>query len=125
MCQGGQPYTGHPASGILRALAPSRPGLERLAAMVRRIAATVKGQVQGVGYRYFAIRRAEDLGLVGYAKNLPNGDVEVVAEGNEEDLGKFIVALQRGPSSAFVREVKVDWMPATGEFGRFDARYGA
>ena len=93
--------------------------------MVRRIAATVKGQVQGVGYRYFAIRRAEDLGLVGYAKNLPNGDVEVVAEWEEEDLDKLIAALQRGPSSAFVREVKVDWMPATGEFGRFDARYGA
>ena len=90
--------------------------------VTRRIAAIVRGRVQGVGYRYFAIDHAERLGLVGYAKNLPNGDVEVVAEGEEADLKEFIALLERGPSAAFVREVKVDWMPATGEFRGFSAR---
>ena len=86
---------------------------------MRRIVATVCGRVQGVGYRYFAIDRAEALGIVGYARNLPNGDVEVVAEGGKAELESFIAALKRGPSAAFVREIKVDWMPATGDFKTF------
>ena len=47
----------------------------------------VSGRVQGVGYRYFVLREAERLGLAGFARNLPDGRVEVVAEGAEEVLG--------------------------------------
>jgi acylphosphatase len=79
--------------------------------------------VQGVGYRYFAIARAEALELVGYVRNVPNGDVEVVAEGEQENLKTFIEALKQGPRSAVVQNVVVVWLPATGEFKDFRVRW--
>lgn len=84
-----------------------------------RLRAVVKGTVQGVGYRYFALRQAGALGLTGYVRNLPNGDVEVVAEGDESDINLFEKELRRGPSGAFVREVVSVRLPAVGEFSDF------
>ncbi len=77
--------------------------------MKRRIVALVSGRVQGVGYRAFARRKAQELGLSGYAENLPDGRVEVVAEGDEEDLKLFIEFLKRGPRLAQVEAVEVTW----------------
>jgi acylphosphatase len=57
--------------------------------MTKRIRAVVKGTVQGVGYRYFAVNQAGAMGLVGWVRNVPNSDVEVVAEGDEEKLERF------------------------------------
>lgn len=65
----------------------------------------VEGRVQGVGYRYFVRREAERLGLVGYARNLPDGRVEVVAEGDPADLARLESALSVGPRQAEVRDV--------------------
>lgn len=65
----------------------------------------VTGRVQGVGYRYFVLREAERLGLAGFARNLPDGGVEVVAEGPEEALGELEARLRRGPSFASVAAV--------------------
>ena len=87
-----------------------------------RIDAIVRGSVQGVGYRYFVIDRAEELGIVGYARNLPHGDVEVVAEGDRTSLESFIAVLKQGPYSASVSEVKVERTAATGEFSFFGIR---
>ena len=67
--------------------------------------AIVKGRVQGVGYRYFVIHVAREIGLKGYVKNLMDGDVEVVAEGPEEDLEKLIKALWRGPAFSNVEDI--------------------
>jgi acylphosphatase len=58
---------------------------------------TVSGIVQGVGFRYFIARIAKDLGLTGYAKNLFNGDVEIVAEGRNEFLEELIKKAKEGP----------------------------
>ncbi len=77
--------------------------------MKRRLVALVSGRVQGVGYRAFARRKAEELGLSGYAENLPDGRVEVVAEGEEEDLKVFLEFLKRGPRLAEVRAVEAEW----------------
>jgi acylphosphatase len=66
----------------------------------------VLGVVQGVGFRYFAHRAAERLHLSGYAKNLPDGRVEVYAIGTAEDLVKLRSVLERGPWGASVSEVK-------------------
>ena len=88
-----------------------------------RLHAIVKGLVQGVGYRFFVIRRAELLGLTGWVKNLPDGTVEVVAEGDRELLEELVKELRRGPSAAHVTDVIVNWERYTGEFRNFDVRW--
>jgi len=81
---------------------PSAPGPGRLG---RRF--VVSGRVQGVGFRYFVLRHAQALGLGGWTRNLPNGDVEVRAWGDETVLGKLAVELARGPRSAKVTNVDI------------------
>jgi acylphosphatase len=81
---------------------------------VTRIVALVSGNVQGVGYRAFAQRKAQELGLSGYAENLRDGRVEVVAEGPREDLEQFLRFLRQGPRLARVDQVEVQWGEATG-----------
>jgi acylphosphatase len=65
----------------------------------------VEGRVQGVGYRYFALKEAEALGVAGFARNLPDGRVEVVAEASEEVLQDFEARLREGPGFARVQGV--------------------
>ncbi|TFU18170.1 acylphosphatase [Thermus tengchongensis] len=79
-----------------------------------RLVALVKGRVQGVGYRAFAQKKVLELGLSGYAENLPDGRVEVVAEGPKEDLLVFLRHLQEGPRLARVEGVEVQWAEETG-----------
>jgi acylphosphatase len=66
----------------------------------------VTGRVQGVGYRYFVMREAAALGVTGFARNLPDGSVEVVAEGDEGVLADFEGRLRKGPSFARVSHVE-------------------
>ncbi len=66
----------------------------------------VSGRVQGVGFRYFAQRRAEELGLNGWARNLDDGRVEVYAAGPAERLSDLAAALHMGPRMAEVRGVE-------------------
>jgi len=68
----------------------------------------VKGRVQGVGYRYFAERCARERGVTGYARNMWDGDVEVVAQGDPKTLDAFGHDLRRGPRSARVDQVIED-----------------
>ncbi len=81
--------------------------------------AVVQGRVQGVGFRFFAERAARELGVRGWVRNLPDGSVEAVAEGDDEALATFIERLQRGPLSSRVDRVDVAEAPAQG-FERFD-----
>lgn len=87
-----------------------------------RLRAIVQGRVQGVGFRYFAQEQAIALNLTGWVRNLWDGNVETVAEGPRIQVEKFLAALNRGPRSAYVREVSVEWQPATGEFKDFRVR---
>lgn len=82
----------------------------------------VSGRVQGVGYRWFAQRAAERLALVGYAANLPDGRVEVVAEGEPHALEEFAKALARGPSAAHVTGVVSEPVQGTQSFTTFSTR---
>ena len=68
----------------------------------------VKGRVQGVGYRYFVLRCARERGLGGYARNLWDGDVEVLAQGSPEALDALEADLRRGPHAAHVANVTRD-----------------
>ncbi len=67
----------------------------------------VKGQVQGVGFRYFTHRVAQELGVRGRVKNLPNGTVEVHAEGDEGPMEQFLTGIKMGPSLGFVKDIEV------------------
>jgi len=67
----------------------------------------IYGRVQGVGFRHFTYRVALGLGILGYAKNMSDGSVEVMAQSNsKEKLGEFQKRLSEGPSFARVRDIK-------------------
>jgi acylphosphatase len=78
----------------------------------------VSGMVQGVGYRYFARRVAQRLGLSGYAKNLPDGRVEVYAVGSVSKLAEFRAELERGPQGASVAGVSEEEGAPNSEFAK-------
>ncbi len=82
-----------------------------------RLTALVSGTVQGVGYRLWVQRYARDLNLVGYAENLLDGRVEVVAEGQQADLDRLLHWLRRGPPHARVSDVQTQYSEATGITG--------
>ena len=86
--------------------------------------ALVRGCVQGVGFRYFVMDRAEALGLVGYVRNMPDGrTVEVVAEGPKDTLETLVRTLSRGPRGSVVEVVDTHWGPPTGQFSVFEVRH--
>lgn len=84
-----------------------------------RFHAIVKGYVQGVGFRYYVVDTAVPLGLTGWVRNLWDGDVEVIAEGERGALEKLLAVLRRGPRAAHVSGVNVDWGEYKGEFSSF------
>ena len=81
------------------------------------------GEVQGVGFRYYALSQAESLGLTGWVRNRADGSVEVLAEGSRPELEAFVDALWKGPSGASVRNVHMEWGPASGTFERFQVTF--
>lgn len=83
----------------------------------------IQGLVHGVGYRFFAVEQAKNFNVRGYAKNLPNGNVEIVAEGDEGAIKGFIEQLRIGPSSAHVSAVDIEWTDSEFGFTGFDIRY--
>lgn len=80
---------------------------------------TVEGLVQGVGYRWFAERRARELNISGTAENLDNGHVFILAEGKKTDIEELILSLWAGPSFAKVTNVRTIWNPYSGRFAGF------
>ncbi len=80
---------------------------------------TVYGHVQGVYFRAFATQHAQDLGLTGYARNLPSGEVEVYAEGDQEQLEQLLERLKEGPPRARVDRVMTEWGAYTGRYSDF------
>jgi acylphosphatase len=84
-----------------------------------RLHAYVTGRVQGVGYRFFVLEAAHDLAIVGWARNLPDRRVEVVAEGERSRLEKLAASLLEGPRGAHVTDVDIEWIAPTGEFDAF------
>ncbi|HYR83941.1 MAG TPA: acylphosphatase [Terriglobia bacterium] len=79
----------------------------------------VRGRVQGVGYRYFALEAAERWGIRGYVRNLPEGEVEVHAQADESALESFKQELERGPGMARVTEIVENDLPVSGSYSSF------
>ncbi len=86
--------------------------------------AIVTGRVQGVCFRAETVATARKLGLSGYAKNLPDGTVEVVASGDEKALHDLEAYIHEGPTLARVDRVDADWTDQTPTGGGFNIRYG-
>jgi acylphosphatase len=68
----------------------------------------VRGRVQGVGFRFFALQQAQRWGVAGWTRNLPDGRVEIIAEGDSRALDEFVSGVRRGPEGAQVQEVRVE-----------------
>lgn len=75
-----------------------------------------------VGFRYFTVRNAEQLGVKGYVRNLACGDVEVVAQADSRTLNEFIDIVKKGPPSARVTDAQVDYQSEE-KFSDFSVRY--
>jgi len=91
---------------------------------VARLEALVHGRVQGVGFRYYTLRFATGLGLLGWVANEASGRVRVIAEGPRQGLERLLEALREGPPGAFVEHVDEVWAPPTGALDPFAVRPG-
>ena len=80
----------------------------------------VRGRVQGVGFRYFAIRAARACGVVGTVRNMSDGSVEAVAEGSAASVAEFRRALERGPSYSHVTTVEEFDLQPTRRYSDFE-----
>jgi acylphosphatase len=83
----------------------------------------ISGMVQGVGYRWFVMRKANEYGLKGYVRNLYTDDVEVEVEGNKGLIQDFIEDLRIGSRSAQVTDMKIQWKDYQGKYKNFDIRF--
>ncbi len=80
---------------------------------------TVSGRVQGVGFRYYVVECAQNLGINGWVRNTWDGKVELAAEGPRPDLEFLRERVRQGPPASFVTDVQESWEPADGKFSRF------
>ena len=85
--------------------------------MTRRVVALVSGHVQGVGYRWFVRSLAAKAGVAGSARNLPDGRVEVVLEGADDDVAGIVAALDGPDAAGSVSGVEARDEPAQGSTG--------
>ena len=83
----------------------------------------VRGRVQGVNFRYFTQKNAIRLGIRGYVKNLPDGGVEIVADGEKAAINQFVAILWKGPPAARVDTVNVEERPFCAEFTTFSIEF--
>ena len=79
----------------------------------------IAGLVQGVFFRATMCKKALDLGINGWVKNLPDGNVEALTEGEEEKISEIVKWCKIGPKNAHVKEVSVSYEPSNGEFTEF------
>jgi len=82
----------------------------------------IYGLVQGVGFRSFLKRKAEELGIRGYVRNRVDGSVEAVLEGEEENIARLLILALRGPPAARVEKLSVKPMKTKEHYERFEIR---
>ncbi|MBI5874060.1 MAG: acylphosphatase [Candidatus Omnitrophica bacterium] len=90
--------------------------------MIRRLHVKFSGRVHGVGFRFTAEAVASRLNLTGWVKNLHSGEVEIVAEGQEEDLKKFVSDIE-GQFSTYISDKEISWEEPSSEFKEFGIRF--
>ena len=87
--------------------------------MMKRMSVLFSGTVQGVGFRFTADRIARHFDVTGYVRNLPNGKVELVAEGEESVLKDFLKAVSESVMSSYIRDIQAEWTEPQGNFKHF------
>lgn len=85
-----------------------------------RVHLLIRGHVQGVWFRQSTERQARTLGLVGWVRNLPDGRVEIVAEGGDAAVDQLVAYCHAGPPAARVDHVTIDWQAPEGGFTSFE-----
>lgn len=90
---------------------------------LKRIRVIFSGRVQGVGFRYSTVSLAEHLAVSGFVRNLWDGDVELVAEGSEQELLKLVNDIRASRLGRYILHERLSWFDATGEFEGFQVRY--
>jgi acylphosphatase len=95
------------------------PALYWSAMATKRVQLIVRGRVTGVFFRAATQREARRLGITGWVKNRPDGNIEIVAEAEEDAIREMVSWAQHGPSAARVDDVDVRWRSYTGEFSDF------
>ncbi len=83
----------------------------------------IEGRVQGVFYRAFTRETAAFLGLRGWVRNLPDGNVEAVLEGDKKSIGKAIAKCYKGPPASRVTNIDIKWEEFTASYDTFSIRY--
>ena len=83
----------------------------------------ISGRVQGVGYRYFVLRKAEFLNIKGYVKNLYDGRVKVLAIGDDTAIEEFINELQNGPFMSHVSNIDITNIQLTKKYENFSVKF--
>ena len=83
----------------------------------------VRGHVQGVGFRYFAVRAARRFGITGTVRNMPDGTVEAIAQGSDDDIAGFRAELERGPSFGHVDSVHESVIEGGRRYSDFEVVY--
>ncbi|WP_294883868.1 acylphosphatase [uncultured Gilliamella sp.] len=92
--------------------------------MIRQVKIRVCGRVQGVGFRFFTYQQATKLGLVGYVKNLDNGDVEILIQGDSISIAKLIQWFEQGgPASARITAINVTELIPEKQLNAFNIKY--
>jgi acylphosphatase len=88
-----------------------------------RLHLRIAGEVQGVAFRASTVRQARALGLDGWVRNLPDGRVELVAEGDVALLERLLEWCHHGPPAASVSRVEEQWLEHIGDLGTFTIRF--
>lgn len=89
-----------------------------------RAQVTVYGTVQGVAFRASTRNEASRLGVGGWVRNLPDGTVEALFEGEKESVERIVTWCRQGPPGARVTNMEIVWEAYQGEFQSFEIRYG-
>ena len=84
----------------------------------------IRGRVQGVGFRYFALQEAVRIGVTGMVRNRADGSVEVEAEGERHEIERLVQALRQGPRGARVTSVDESWSEGASRYHAFDIGHG-
>ena len=90
--------------------------------MFNAFTASIRGRVQGVGFRYFTQRQAGELNLTGWVRNNPDGSVELLAKGEASALERLLQRLEAGPIGSRVDKIDSQWLRVTQDFKGFEIR---
>lgn len=91
---------------------------------MKQLHAIFHGTVQGVGFRYTTERLARQYDVTGYVKNMPDGSVELKAEGDEKKLQDFLYSIRESsPMSPYIRDTEIKWCEAEGKWKGFGVQY--